>query len=59
MALVTLQNEKDETEPEIKVDPIEKRYEEYETKLREATGNEKAFEIQSFIYNKLINRKIN
>ena len=60
MASVTLQNVKDSTEePEIKIDPIEKRYSDYQEKLREVTGNDKAFEIQQFMYNKLINRKIN
>ena len=29
MACVTLQNDDDEIEPEIKVDPIEQRYEDY------------------------------
>ena len=60
MASVTLQNIKDSTEePDIKIDPIEKRYSDYQVKLQDVTGNDKAFEIQQFMYNKLINRKIN
>lgn len=58
MASVTLNNECDQDQQE-EIDPIEKRYLDYEEKLREATGNEKAFEIQSFIYKRLMNRKIN
>lgn len=56
MASVTLSNE---CPPEQQIDQIEKRYQDYETKLREACDNDQAFEIQYFIYKKLMNRKTN
>jgi hypothetical protein len=56
MASVTLSNECDKQED---IDPIEKRYQDYEEMLRDACGNDKAFELQSFIYKKLMNRKTN
>ena len=44
-------------ETEEQEDLIDKRYRDYEQRLREASGNPEAFEIQYFCYKKLKNKE--